>query len=86
MVNEFTYCRRLFFLEWVQARFEDNADTVHGRYVHRYVDQPAGPAPLPDEAAFRVARSVRLSSPTLGLVANGTRSSSVISTERRSRP
>lgn len=70
MVNEFTYCRRLFFLEWVQARFEDNADTVHGRYVHRYVDQPAGPAPLADEDAFRVARSVQLSSPTLGLVAN----------------
>lgn len=70
MVNEFTYCRRLFFLEWVQARFEDNADTVHGRYVHRYVDQPAGPAPLADEAAFRLARSVQLSSPTLGLVAN----------------
>jgi len=69
MLNEFTYCRRLFFLEWVQARFEDNADTVHGRYVHRYVDQSAGPAPLPDEAAFRVARSVQLSSPSLGLVA-----------------
>lgn len=70
MLNEFTYCRRLFYLEWAQARFEDNADTVHGRYVHRYVDQPAGPAPLPDEAAFRVARSLQLSSPTLGLVAN----------------
>jgi len=35
MVNEFTYCPRLFFLEWVQARFADNADTVDGRYQHR---------------------------------------------------
>jgi CRISPR-associated protein Cas1 len=28
MVNEFEYCPRLFYLEWVQARFEDNPDTV----------------------------------------------------------
>ena len=69
MVNEFTYCPRLFFLEWVQARFEDNADTVHGRYVHRYVDKTAGPAPLPDEGELRIARSLELSSPEFGLVA-----------------
>ena len=35
MVNEFEYCPRLFYLEWVQARFEDNPDTVEGRFVHR---------------------------------------------------
>ena len=39
MVNEFAYCPRLFFLEWVQARFADNADTVEGRYQHRVVDR-----------------------------------------------
>ncbi len=38
MVNEFEYCPRLFYLEWVQGRFEDNSDTVEGRYVHRKVD------------------------------------------------
>ena len=35
MVNEFSYCRRLFFLEWVHAQFADNLDTVEGRWHHR---------------------------------------------------
>lgn len=69
MVNEFSYCPRLFFLEWVQSRFTDNADTAEGRYVHRYVDKSSGPAPLAHEGELRVARSLELSSPALGLVA-----------------
>jgi CRISP-associated protein Cas1 len=70
MVNEFAYCQRLFFLEWVQARFADNTDTVEGRWHHRVVDQPGGRAPLPEEEGeLRVARSLMLSSPELGLVA-----------------
>lgn len=69
MVNEFVYCPRLFFLEWVQARFTDNLDTVEGRYEHRRVDSPGGAAPLPDEGDLTKARSVQLSSPDMGLVA-----------------
>lgn len=69
MVNEFTYCRRLFFLEWAQARFADNTDTVEGRYVHRRVDAAGGRAPLPEEGEVRTARSLDLSSADLGLVA-----------------
>lgn len=69
MVNEFTYCPRLFFLEWVQARWADNLDTVEGRDAHRRVDQPAGAAPLPDEGDLLAARSVEVSSGRLGLVA-----------------
>jgi len=69
MVNEFSYCPRLFFLEWVQARFEDNPDTVEGRYQHRAVDREAGRAPLPDDGDLASARSVMLSSTRLGLVA-----------------
>lgn len=69
MLNEFTYCKRLFFLEWVNAQFTDNLDTVEGRWKHRAVDVETGAAPLPDEGALKVARSVMLSSPTLGLVA-----------------
>lgn len=68
MVNEFVYCPRLFFLEWVQSRFTDNVDTIQGRYVHRAVDRPEGRAPLPDEGEVIAARSVMLSSPRLGLV------------------
>lgn len=73
MVNEFAYCKRLFFLEWVERRFRDNRDTVDGRYQHRRVDQPAGAAPLPDQDSglvdgLRAARQVQLSSVELGLV------------------
>lgn len=69
MVNEFTYCPRLFFLEWVQARFVDNDDTVEGRYHHRAVDKERGAAPLPEDGEVREARSLLLSSERLGLVA-----------------
>lgn len=69
MVNEFAYCPRLFFLEWVEARFADNTDTVEGRYQHRAVDRPGGRVPVPQEGELRAARSVMLSSTRLGLVA-----------------
>jgi CRISP-associated protein Cas1 len=69
MVNEFAYCPRLFFLEWVHAQFADNTDTVEGRWHHRAVDEPGGAVPLPGEGEVRVARSVMLSSASLGLVA-----------------
>jgi len=69
MVNEFTYCPRLFFLEWVEARFTHNDDTRIGEYEHRAVDKEKGAAPLPDERPLIEARSVLLSSDRLGLVA-----------------
>lgn len=69
MVNEFSYCPRLFYLEWVEAQFADSDDVVEGRYRHRVVDTPSGSAPLPGEGEIRVARSLRLSSDALGLVA-----------------
>ncbi len=73
MVNEFSYCRRLFFLEWVERRFRDNRDTIDGRYQHRRVDQPGGLAPLPTDDTglvdgLKAARQVQLSSTELGLV------------------
>jgi len=39
MLNEFTYCPRLGYLEWVQGEFADNDETVEGRYHHRNVDR-----------------------------------------------
>jgi CRISP-associated protein Cas1 len=70
MLNEFIYCQRLFHMEWVQSRFEDSADTVEGRYVHRAVDQEVGAAPLPDDdRPFKEARSLWLTSERLGLTA-----------------
>lgn len=69
MVNEFSYCPRLFFLEWVQARWADNLDTAEGSYHHRRVDRAQGAAPLPDEGELSHARSVTLSSPRYGVIA-----------------
>ncbi len=70
MVNEFEYCPRLFYLEWVQSRFEDNPDTVEGRYVHRNVDDGGGRIGAPDEGhPVRKAKSVMVSSDRLGIIA-----------------
>jgi len=37
MVNEYQYCPRLAYLEWVQGEWAESADTVEGRYRHRRV-------------------------------------------------
>lgn len=42
MVNEYEYCPRLAYLEWVQGEWADSGDTVQGRFVHRRVDRPGG--------------------------------------------
>lgn len=70
MVNEFCYCPRLFFLEWVDARWADNADTVDGRFQHRRVDRPSGSAlPVGPTTEPWIARSLTLSSMRLGIIA-----------------
>ncbi|HET9256917.1 MAG TPA: CRISPR-associated endonuclease Cas1 [Pseudonocardiaceae bacterium] len=69
MVNEFVYCPRLFYLEWVEARFADNYDTRLGQQIHRKVDVESGAAPLPEEGELRRARSITLSSERLGVIA-----------------
>lgn len=69
MLNEYAYCPRLFFLEWVQDRFAHSDDTAEGSYHHRAVDREDGAAPLPDEGEVRRAQSVLVSSPELGAIA-----------------
>ncbi len=72
MVNEYQYCPRLAYLMWVQGEWADSVDTVDGRYRHRRVDQSSGELPENPDAASdeRIhARSVNLSSNTLGLIA-----------------
>jgi len=59
MLNEFAYCPRLCYIEWVQGEFLDNADTVDGRFQHRRVDTNSGKASEEFET-FHV-RSVYLS-------------------------
>jgi len=72
MVNEFVYCPRLFYLEWVQGEWTENEDTVKGAVVHRRAEVETGRFPAPDELeadARLEARSVLLSAPRLGLIA-----------------
>jgi len=72
MVNEFTYCPRLAYLEWVQGEWDDSVDTVKGRHVHRRVDKQGGKLPEASDDAEEQrihARSVTLSSHRYGLIA-----------------
>jgi CRISPR-associated protein Cas1 len=73
-LHNYLYCPRLFYLQWVENIFEENADTVAGSALHRQADQPS----RFDEAkatALREGlpegvklRSLRLESETLGLI------------------
>jgi CRISPR-associated protein Cas1 len=45
MLNEYVYCPRLAYLEWVQGEWAESADTVEGRQVHRRVDKARGNPP-----------------------------------------
>ena len=70
IVNEFVYCPRLAYLEWVQSEWADNQHTAEGSWVHRRVDSREGWLPSPEEAEhlpFRT-RSIHLSAPLEGLV------------------
>ena len=72
MVNEYQYCPRLSYLEWVQGEWAESADTVEGRFAHRRVDRPSGKLPKPGENPEPEkihARSITLSSNRLGLIA-----------------
>ncbi len=73
MLNEFAYCPRLCYLEWVQGEFADNADTVEGRIRHQAVDKGRQrQKAAKDDGEERVKvheRSVSLASERLGLTA-----------------
>lgn len=73
-LNNFIYCPRLFYFQWVENVFQESADTVAGSHVHRNVDAPSR---LEDEKAKALGenlpegaklRSLRLESETLGIV------------------
>lgn len=72
MLNEFAYCPRLYYLEYVQQEWDHSADTLEGKFVHRRVDDQAGTVPSPDEFGdgTRIhARSISIGSDLLGAVA-----------------
>lgn len=69
MLNEFVYCRRLFFYEWVEGLFAHSTDTLEGAHRHERHDQKEHELLPPEEAERIHARSVMLSSDTHGLIA-----------------
>ena len=70
MVNEFSYCPRLYFYEWVEGVFAESADTIEGGAQHRRVDRKSDPLPAPEDLPDRIhSRSVTLSSERLLVIA-----------------
>jgi len=85
MLNEFTYCPRLGYLEFVQGEWAENIETMQGTFGHRHVDKPdrkkfASPASKSRSSKTKVdaqdtsdekihARSITLSSEQEGIVA-----------------
>lgn len=71
MLNEFVYCPRLFFYEWVEGVFAHSVDTVEGAHRHRRVDAKEDElAPAEELGEEKIhARSIHLSSDTHGVIA-----------------
>ena len=45
MMNEFVYCQRLFYYEFVEGVFVESADTLRGGAIHQRVDSGNGALP-----------------------------------------
>ncbi|MEZ6063587.1 MAG: CRISPR-associated endonuclease Cas1 [Planctomycetaceae bacterium] len=79
MLNEFTYCPRLGYLEWVDGEWASNLETMEGTFGHRRVDKPdrkTVESPVAKEQRDEDsppepihARSLELSAPVEGLIA-----------------
>ena len=72
MLNEWVYCPRLAYLEWVESEWAETADTAEGRRAHKRTDKP-GPALKAadqlDEDDTIKTRALTVSSDRLGLIA-----------------
>ena len=71
MINEATYCRRLFWLEHVTKQFAESHDTRDGTRIHARVDKRSGRLAEHEDGvdeAPAVASSVTLSSEKLGII------------------
>jgi CRISPR-associated protein Cas1 len=70
MVNEFVYCPRLFFYEWVEGVFRESADTVEGSVQHQRVDKEGGELPPAEELSEDLkTQAITLSSERLRVIA-----------------
>jgi CRISP-associated protein Cas1 len=69
-LHNYVYCKRLFYYQWVENIFQENADTVAGKLLHRNVDKPtklkgSSDLELPEGASLR---SLKIQSEKLGLI------------------
>lgn len=71
MLNEFIYCPRLFFYEWVDGIFRESADTIEGKAQHKRVDEKVTELPSPEQLGEETirSRSVTMSSDRNGVIA-----------------
>ena len=69
MLNEFVYCPRLFFYEWVEGLFAPSSDIIEGELRHEKLETRADALPQPGAEEQIHSRSVMLSSDTYGLIA-----------------
>ena len=71
MVNEFVYCPRLVFYEWVEGEFRASSDTVEGSIQHKRVDREGKGMPAAEEVGDEKihGRSVMLSSERYRVIA-----------------
>jgi CRISPR-associated protein Cas1 len=66
-LNQVTYCRRLYYLEYVESIMPINEHVEDGLFQHRRVDDPTLHHRTRKEGAALHTRSVQLSSERLGL-------------------
>ena len=66
MLNEFAYCPRLCYIEWIDGEFVDSADTVDGRFQHRRVDSDEGKIDEAESEAIHT-RSLSLTGESVGI-------------------
>lgn len=63
MVNEFVYCPRLFFYEWVEGIFVESKDTLEGAQQHQRVDKEGKGLPAAEDLLDDLkTRAITLSS------------------------
>lgn len=63
MLNEFTYCPRLFYYEWVEGIFVDNTETIEGSLRHQKLERKEDA--LPDAADVADGERIHSRSVTL---------------------
>jgi CRISPR-associated protein Cas1 len=73
-LHNYLYCERLFYYQWVENLFVEDANTAAGSHAHRNVDQPSA---LDEEKQAALAeglaegtklRSLKMHSETLGII------------------